>query len=182
MSGIGQAIAVLLRNEHLMARRRLTVARNQVVLLIFAALAGGLALVMLNLAAFFGLRAVMAPYWAALIVAGADMAIGLVIAWIATHRTADEEAEQAAEIRDAAIARIEAELDAALSEVRDLKDSVHRIARNPLGTLAPTLLAPLIARLLGTSKTEDTPEDGTQAEDDQADSQPDNQDTDGTGV
>ena len=90
MSGIGQAIAVLLRNEHLMARRRLTVARNQVVLLVFAALAGGLALVMLNLAAFVGLRAVMAPYWAALIVAGADMAIGLVIAWIATHRTADE--------------------------------------------------------------------------------------------
>ena len=157
MTGIGQAISVLLRTEHLMARRRLTVARNQLILLICAAIAGGLALVMLNLAGFFGLRAVMPPYWAALIVAGVDLLLGGVIAWTALRHSAEAEAEEAAEMRDAAIARIEAELSETLTEIREVTDSVHRIARNPLGTVAPTLLAPLIARLL--NRDGDEPEE-----------------------
>ncbi len=156
MRSLGRPISVLLRTEHLLTRRRMAVARNQITLLICAALAAGMALIMLNLAAVFGLRGVMPPYWAALIVAAADLVVAGVIAAIALNMSAGPEAEQAAGIREQAIRQIEEEVDTTLTEIREVTDSVHRIARNPLGTVAPSILGPLLAKLLDRSENEDS--------------------------
>ena len=156
MKGIGQSISVLLRTERLIARRRVSVLRNQAVLLLCAALIGGMAVIMLNLAGFYGLRSVLPPYWAALIVAGVNLILAGVIVAFALGRSSEAEADQTAELRDQAIQRIEDELDATMGDIRQATENLNRLARDPLGTAAPALLAPLLAKLLEKPQTDDS--------------------------
>ncbi|MEX0286187.1 MAG: phage holin family protein [Paracoccaceae bacterium] len=164
MKGIGRSISVLLRTEHLIARRRLTVARNQIILLIGAAIATGLGVIMLNLAAFLGLREVMPPYWAALIVACANLTVAVIVAIIALNMSAEREADQATELRERSIEHIEAELDSTMTEIREVTDSLHKMANDPLGTVAPSILGPLIAKLMQRSDADETPDQGDKTE------------------
>ena len=152
MNRISRNISIVLRAERLMAQRRMAVMRTQAGLMAFAAIVGGLALVMLNVAGFFALRTTLSPQWAALIVAGVNIVLAAILIAAASRMSAKAELEPVTELRDMAIEEIETDLQAAAGEARELADNVRRIAQDPLGTMIPGVLLPLLTSFLKSDK------------------------------
>ncbi len=152
MNRIGRNLSIILRAERLIARRHMAVLRNQTGMLVFAALVGGIGLVMLNLAGFLALKETMSPQLAAFLVALANMVLALVLVALALKQSAEPELEPVTELRDLAIEDLEAELQGAVGEARDLArdlaGNVARMARDPFGTALPAMLIPLLTNLL----------------------------------
>ena len=107
---------------------------------------------MLNVAAFYALITVMAAQFAALIVALCNLVLAGALVLIAGRLSPGKELEPVTELRDLAIAELEAEAELAVAEARELSANVRRIARDPLGTALPALLGPLISALLSGRK------------------------------
>ncbi|WP_425046406.1 phage holin family protein [Primorskyibacter sp. S87] len=148
MTRIAQNLQIVLRTERLIARRHMSVLRQQTGLMAFAGLVTGIAVIMLNLAAFLGLREVVAPHWAASLVALANLALAAIFAALAKNLNAEKDLEPVTELRDMALADIEADVEIALEEARDLTASIRAMARDPLGTALPAMIGPLISILL----------------------------------
>jgi hypothetical protein len=89
------------------ARLRLLVRRS--ILLLLAGLIALFGLSMLNVAAFFALRSLWGPVWAAAAVAGGDFVIAIAVAGIALTAKSNAELKAALELRQAATEAIEAE-------------------------------------------------------------------------
>lgn len=152
MNRISRNIMIVLRTERMIARRHMAVIRNQTGLYAFAGLVSLIGLVMLNVAAFYALNTVMAAQFAALIVALGNLVLAGALVLIAGRLSPGKELEPVTELRDLAIAELEAEAELAVAEARELSANVRRIARDPLGTALPALLGPLISALLSGRK------------------------------
>ena len=124
----------------------------------FNALAGLVAifgLVMISLAVFFAL----VPYWgqslAALAVGGIDIVLAMVLVAYAGSLKPGADIEMVKEVRDMALSDIEEEIALAEAEVVVMIDEIRRFIRNPLDTLLPGMIGPLlgaVTRGLGSKK------------------------------
>lgn len=172
MRRINRNISIILRAERLMARRRLAVLRGQFVLYLVAGIGVALTVVMVNVAAFLALQALWSGPIAAVVVAAGNLVLTIACFVIAAGMSAERDLEPVIEMRDMALSDLEDELDAGVQEARAVAEDVRRIARDPLGTLLPGVLGPLLVQLLtswrkpGTSGEDAEP--STQEEKDQA--------------
>ena len=148
MNRISRNLTILFRTERLIAQRQMAVLRAQTGLVAFAGLVAGIAIIMLNVAIFYALGTVMAAQYAALLVALGNALVALVLVAIASRMSAEKELEPATEVRDMALAEIEADLNEVAEEARELTRNVSRMARDPLGTALPALIGPLLSLLL----------------------------------
>lgn len=117
----------------------------------FNALAGLVAifgLVMLSLAVFFAL----VPYWgqalAALTAGGIDLVLAMVLVIYAGSLKPNAEIEMVKEVRNMALSDIKEEIALAETEFVAPKDDVHKFIRNPLDTLLPAAIAPLLSAVI----------------------------------
>jgi hypothetical protein len=140
MSRISRNISIILRSERLIAQRRMAVLRRQTGMMAAAGIAAGLGLVMLNAAAYLALVEHQSPPFSALIVALANIAIAGILISTANKQNADAEVSGVAEVRDIAMEDLEMEVQEAAEEVKVLAQSVHKMARDPLGMIAPGLI------------------------------------------
>lgn len=152
MRRISRNISIILRAERMIARRQMVLTLRQSGLYAFAGLVLLIALVMLNMAAFYALEARLTPQVAALLVALGNLALAVVLVLIAGRLKPGRELEPVTELRDLAISELEADAENAVAEARELSDNVRRIARDPLGAALPSLLGPLLSILLGNRK------------------------------
>lgn len=153
MSRISKNLSIVLHTERLIARRRLAMLRNQTGLIAFAGFTAGLGLIMIDVAAFLALRDHMSPQAAALIIALANLAFAAFLASAASRLNVETELKPVIELRDAAIADLEADVQGAAEEAHELAENVRQIARDPLGSLLPALIGPLLSALSGKKKS-----------------------------
>ncbi len=149
---VSRNLSLLLRCERLIARRRVTVLRDQSAMMLLAALIATLGLIMLNVAGFFALRNSLSPMGAAFAMALLDLILAAVIVFLALRLDAETELEAAAELRDLAIEELETELRKTAADARAIGNDLRRVVRDPLGSLLPGVIGPLLTLLLSSSK------------------------------
>ena len=147
MNRISRNLSLVYKAERLIARRRFAVVQGQTVMMAISAIVGLIGLVLTNVAFFFVLEARMSPAAAAGILAAVNLGLAIVLATMASRLSAEREIAPAVEVRDMALAELEAEIDEATQEVRHLVDSVKNVRRDPLGSVS-TLLVPVITAAL----------------------------------
>lgn len=152
MSRISKNLSIVLRTERMIARRRWAVLRTQTGLLLFAGFVAALGWIMVNVAVFLILSERMSSEAAALIIALGNLGLAAVLVSLATRLSVEDELKPVIELRDAAIAEVESDIQEATTEARELTDNVRRIARDPLGNLLPALIGPLLTILSGNKK------------------------------
>lgn len=145
---ISRTLSVLLRAERLIAARRVAILRRQTGLMVMAGLFVGVAVVMLNVAAYLGLSEVMPEAWAALFVALGNLVIAVIMALIAGRMSGEGELGAATEMRDMALEELEIEVDDLVDELRGTARDVRQLARDPLGALLPGALGTLLNLLM----------------------------------
>ena len=147
MNRISRNVHIVFRAERIIARRQMAVLVNKMSTMAFAGLVAGIGVIMINVAAFYWLAESMTNAQAALIVAVVNIVMAILLALIASRMNVDRELEPVTEVRDLALEDIEAELATVVEEAREVADNVRSIARDPLGTVGPALLGPLLGIL-----------------------------------
>jgi len=148
MSRISRNISIILRTERLIAQRNMTVLAKRAGFFAAAGLAGGLAIIMLNVAGYLALASVMSKPLAALVIALINLIVALILAAIANSVSAEADTAPVAELRDMAIGDIEAEVQDMMSEARETVRDLRTVSRDPLGTLAPGLVTMIASAVL----------------------------------
>lgn len=148
MSRISRNANVIFRAERLIAQRRMAVLRRQTGMMAAAGIAGGVGLIMLNVAAFFALSEVLSQALSALIVAAVNLGLAAAVASAAGKVNADEEIARVAEVRDIAVEDLEVELQDAAAEVRVLSQAVRKMAHDPFGAMAPGVMGALASAVI----------------------------------
>lgn len=139
MNRISRNISIILRSERLIAQRHFAVLRRQTGLMATAGIAAGVGLVMLNVSAFLALSFHLSQPTAALIVALANLILAAILVVTANKTSAAEETAAVAEVRDMALEDIEAEVRLAAEEAQEAANALKKMARDPLGSIAPGL-------------------------------------------
>ena len=152
MNRISRNISIILKAEQTITRRRMAVLRNQTGLMAFAGVVAAIGLVLFNVAVFYTLRVEMSPQAAAITLSLLNFGLAGLLIIVATRMSAAKDVLPVEELRDMAIDDLESEVQGVVEEVRDLGANVRRIARDPLGNLLPSVLAPLIASLIRSQK------------------------------
>ena len=143
-----KTLALLLRAERMMAARRVSVLSKQAGFLIGAAIFGLVAVVMLNASAYLWLSTFWTPAWSAAAVGGANLLLmGLFLA-IASGLSRRAAHSDEAKLRDQAQMQLEIELDILVEDLRGTANDLRALARDPLGTILPGVLMPLLNALL----------------------------------
>ncbi|WP_170505956.1 hypothetical protein [Ruegeria arenilitoris] len=156
MSRISRNISIILRAERLIAQRHVAVAARRTGFYAAAGLALGLAVIMLNVAGFFWLSATMSKPLAALIMAGTNLLLGVILVLMANTQNAQADTTAAVELRDMALLDIETEIKDTLSDARN---TVTGIRRDPLGALTPDVISAILSTLIKYAKRrKDKPE------------------------
>ena len=137
-------LRVLWRAERIIAETRLRVLLRRSMLYAFAGLIAVFGLAMLNVAAYFFMRGLWGPVWAALAAALGDLVIALVVVLIALAIRPGPELPAALELRDVSIEGLEAEL----GPLQDRFAWLSRAARDPFDTVLPAILIPLITSIV----------------------------------
>lgn len=145
---LARNVHVLFRTEHLIARRRLTVARNRGALMATAGVVAAIGVAMANVALFFWLAGSFGYSGAGAILAAGNLVLAGVLLAVALRMSAEQELTPAVEMRDLMLSEIEADIHDGLTEAKALTDNVKRIASDPLGAVTPGLLAPLLSALV----------------------------------
>ena len=155
MERLMRSLRIFWRSERLLAEHQLRLGTQRVQFNALAGLVALFGLVMLSLAVFFAL----VPYWgqalSALTVGSVDLVLSIVLIAYAGSLKPPAEVEIVKEVRDMALGDVEEELAVAEAEIISLKDEVHRFVRNPIDTLLPVAIGPLIGavtRGLGAAK------------------------------
>lgn len=148
MNRISRNISIILRAEQSIARRRMAVLRNQTGLMMFAGLVAVVGIIMLNIAAFYELSVTMTPQKSALIVALVNLVLAGILVFVATRMSAAKDIEPVEELRDLAMGDLELEIQSAADEISDIGSSIRRMARDPFGSVLPSVIAPLLASLI----------------------------------
>lgn len=148
MNRISRNLSIIVRSEKLIARRQLAAIGRRAGILGAAAILGAMALIMLDIAGYLALAAVMAPAWAALLVALVNVVLAVLLVAISGNLTAERDIREVCEVRDMAIADLESEVVLATAEARDLAAALRKLARDPWGSMGSSLLGPLLSILL----------------------------------
>ena len=145
-------LKVLWTSERMLGELKLRVFTHKIILGALGALAGLFGMGMLNLAVFFALEVSQGKALAALYVALGNLVIAVVFVAIAQRLAPGPEAKVVEEVREMALADIEAEAKAVQEELRLVRDdimgmraTISNLIRNPMEALAPKMLFPLIA-------------------------------------
>jgi hypothetical protein len=137
-------LRVLWRAERVIAETRLRIMLRRSMLYALAGLIAVFGLGMLNVAAYFFLAAHWGAIWAALAAALGDFVIALVVVLIALAARPGPEMTAALELRDISIDGLETEL----GPLQERFAWLSRVARDPLDSVLPALLVPLITSII----------------------------------
>lgn len=144
MEHLVRSLKLAWRSERILRQNEYRLVMQKIQFNALAGLVALFGLVMLSLAVFFAL----VPYWgqalSALTVGGVDLVLAIVLIAYAGSLKPPAEVEIVKEVRDMALGDVEEELALAEAELISLKDEVHRFVRNPLDTLLPVAIGPLI--------------------------------------
>lgn len=146
-----RSLRILWKSERLLAEQQLKLATARLQLNGLAGLIAVFGLAMLNAAAFFALTPVWGQAWAALAVGVADLVLAGGLVAYGQSLQPGAEIEIVKEVRDTALADLEAEAAMVEAEVVGLRDEVRRFLRNPLDTLLPGGIGPLLRVVTGRS-------------------------------
>ena len=129
-------LRLLWRTDRIIAEMQLRHMLVGLGLRAFAALIAAFALLMFELAAYFALVQVTSAIVAAAILGAVNLAIALILLFIASRRSLGQELALANEIHDSAVDALQVEAQAAQSQV-------NRLLHHPLEGVLP-LIVPLI--------------------------------------
>ncbi|MEQ9694815.1 hypothetical protein [Shimia sp. SDUM112013] len=152
MNRISRNISIILRSERLIAQHHLAVLRRQTGLMAAAGIAAAVGLVMLNVAAFFALAETLSYAMSGLIVALVNIGLAVLLAVIATKSDVGDETAAVTEVRDMALEDIEAELRGVATEAKEATDALKKMARDPLGVVAPGAAGAIAKALINNLK------------------------------
>ena len=148
-------IQVLWKADTLIGKMWAEVLARRAGLLAFAALISVFGLGMANVSGWYALQPTVGPVWSAAIVAVTDFALGLIVLLVARRSGPGREMELALQVRNMAVAAIQADagdlrasLDAFARELRDAKQTITGLARNPLDVAAQKLLIPVALSII----------------------------------
>ena len=161
MSRITRNLSIILRAERMMAQRRLSLLQRRIGMLALAGIVLCLGLVMLDVAAYLGLSWLMPRPLAALLVGLSNVALAGGLALIAAHEDNDPAMDSMSEVRDLAFEDLESEVQDMMTEGRAAIDDVRRMARDPLGAVAPGLVTAMVKLASKSAETSDTPPEDT---------------------
>lgn len=145
MSRIVRNVSVLIRAEQMIARRHLDVLRRQTALVLVAGVAATFAAAAVNVGVFYLLAPEIGSVGAAFTLAAANAALAVILVLIARNAKPGDEIAAAEELRDVAMADLEAEVNALTSGLRAARS-------DPLGTMAPGLASAVVSALLKARK------------------------------
>jgi hypothetical protein len=111
----------------------------------FAALIAAFGLLMLELSAYFALVQVLSAIYAAAILGVANFVIAAILFAIAARSPSGHEYELASQIHDASV-------DALQIEARALQSHVSGVIHNPLNSVLPLVIIPLLAIIIKSLK------------------------------
>lgn len=144
MEHLVRSLKLAWRSERILKQNDFRLAMKKIQFNALAGLVALFGLVMLSLAVFFAL----VPYWgqalSALTVGSIDLVLAIILIAYAGSLKPPAEVEIVKEVRDMALGDVEEELALAEAELISLKDEVHSFVRNPLDTLLPVAIGPLI--------------------------------------
>ncbi len=144
MEQIVRSLKVAWRSERLLRENELRLLVQKVQLNALAGMVVFVAFVMLNFAGFYLLDSQVGKPLAAFCIAGIDVVLAaLLMLWSASLKPAPEVA-LVEEVRDMALADVEEELAVAETELIALKDEIQDFVKNPMGTLLPVTIGPLL--------------------------------------
>jgi len=147
MNRISRNVTTIYRTERLIARRRLAVIQNQTILMALAALVAVIGLALLNVCFYFLLSARLSPAAAAGILAVLNVVLAAVLASSAGRMNVEREIAPAVEVRDMAIADLEAEIESIGGDMRQIVGALKSVPKDPFGSLM-TVLLPILTAIL----------------------------------
>lgn len=147
MNRIARNLTLIYRTERLIARRRFSIVQSQTIMMALAGIAALISLILVNCSLFFELSEQMSPAAASAILALGNIALALLLALRANRMNVEDEIAPAVEVRDLAIADLEAEMEDATKEVRNIVNSVKGLHKDPFGSLS-TVVLPLLTAML----------------------------------
>jgi hypothetical protein len=155
MEHIVRSLKTVWRTERILGKNEFRLMVKKLQLNLLAGVVALFGLVMLSLALFFTLL----PHWgqalSALAVGGLELVIAVVLIIYSGSLSAPVEMEMVREMRDMALQDVEEEVALAQAELVSLKQELHRFIRNPVDSLLPSLIGPLLSavtRVLGANK------------------------------
>ena len=154
METLVRNLKLLWKSDRMLAEIRLKLVAQKIVLFVFAGLGGLFALGMLNMAIFFAIQETLGSAIAALLVGLGNLLLAGILLLVVQRLDTGPEARVVEEVREMALADIEAEAKAFQSELRlvrdeiaDMRSGITNLVKNPMDVLTPRLLLPATAAL-----------------------------------
>lgn len=147
MKRMSRNLTTIYRTERLITQRRVAVLQRQVVMMVIAGIAALAALILLNVAVYLVLAAILPPAAGAAILALANLVLAGVFVGLAGRMNAEAEIAPAVEVRDMAFEDLECEIEEMTDEGRRVLDSVKRMGTDPFASLSALLVPVLTAAL-----------------------------------
>jgi hypothetical protein len=154
METLVRNLKLLWKSDRMLAEIRLKLVAQKLVLFVLAGLGGLFALGMLNMAIFFAIQETLGSAIAALLVGLGNLLLAGILLLVVQRLDTGPEAKVVEEVREMALADIEAEAKAFQSELRlvrdeiaDMRSGITSLVKNPMDVLTPRLLLPATAAL-----------------------------------
>ncbi len=154
METLVRNLKLLWKSDRMLAEIRLKLVAQKIVLFVLAGLGGLFALGMLNMAVFFAIQETLGSAIAALLVGLGNLLLAGILLLVVQRLDTGPEAKVVEEVREMALANIEAEAKAFQSELRlvrdeiaDMRSGITNLVKNPMDVLTPRLLLPATAAL-----------------------------------
>ncbi len=164
MSTLTKNLIILWRSERLLAEAEWRRASRQITILVLAGLMGLLALIMLNVAAFYWLSTGLGNAEAALAVAIANLVLAALLVLSAQSLKSAPETEMVREFRNSAMADIESEAEAIQKHLNEIRGEVQSIgsmvakfSSGSVSAMSPALLISAITALTSVLKSSKAP-------------------------
>lgn len=139
-----RSLKVFWRSERLLRENELRLLSQKIQCNALAGLVALFGLMMLSLSVFFVLVPYMGNALAALSVGGIDLVLATVLVTYGRSLKPAEEAKMVKEMRDMAVSDMENEMAKAEAEFTKLRSEARRFVRNPMESLLPMALSPLV--------------------------------------
>ena len=154
METLVRNLKLLWKSNRMLVEIRLRLVAQKIVLFVLAGLGGLFALGMLNMAIFFAIQETLGSAIAALLVGLGNLLLAGILLLVVQRLDKGPEAKVVEEVREMALADIEAEAKAFQSELRlvrdeiaDMRSGITSLVKNPMDVLTPRLLLPAAAAL-----------------------------------
>ncbi|MGZ5872803.1 MAG: phage holin family protein [Bradyrhizobium sp.] len=145
MENVVKHLRALWRTDRIIADLRMRHLLVGLGLRAFAALIAAFGLLMLELSAYFALVQVLSAIYAAAILGVANFVIAAILFAIAARPPSGHEYELASQIHDASV-------DALQIEARALQSHVSGVIHNPLNSVLPLVIIPLLTIIIKSLK------------------------------